>query len=439
MLTVLRDSWALLFGLFLMMLGNGLQGTLLGVRGGIEGFSAGLLSLIMSAYFMGLLLGAWYTPGMIRRVGHVRVFAGLATMISAGFLLYAAFPNALVWMATRLLVGFCFSGVYIVCESWLNARASNDTRGQAMSAYMIVQTAGVVTAQGFLTVGDPAGYGLFALISILVSVSVAPILLTVTPAPYYEAAKPMSLGALFRASPLGCVGAFVLGGIFSGMFGMAAVYGGVAGLSVQEISIFVAALYTGGLVAQAPVGWLSDRMDRRRLILMVCVAGLLGAALGAVAGGAFVAAVAGAVFIGATANPLYGLIIAHTNDFLATDEMTSASSGLILLNGVGAVGGPVIVGVAMESLGAWAFFGYFVALFALIALYAAYRMTVRDAPAVDETAPYQAVNFTAGPVAVDVVTEVAAEAAAESELDEADPDEDAAEQALDVVSRHDGS
>jgi MFS family permease len=439
MLAVLRDSWVLLLGMLLLMLGNGLQGTLLGVRGAIEGFSPGALSVVMSGYFVGLLLGAWYAPRMVRRVGHIRVFSALAALISAGFLVYAAFPEPWVWTATRVLVGFCFSGVYIVAESWLNDRATNETRGQAMSAYMIVQTGGVVIAQGLLTLADPGGFALFALISALVSVAVAPMLLTVTPVPMYQTAKPMSLGQLFRASPLGCVSAFILGGVFSGMFGMAAVYGGQAGLTVGQISIFVAALYAGGLAAQAPVGWLSDRMDRRLLIVAVCVVGVCAGLLGAVVG-AYWATVACAALIGAVANPLYGLVIAHTNDFLQPEEMTSASSGLLVLNGVGAIGGPLAVGQAMERLGAFAFFAYFAMLFSLIAAYGAWRMTRRTAPPVEETAPYAAVTFASRAVAMDVVTELAAEAA--EEMAQGEPPEDAidADEAEgDASARHDGS
>ena len=259
MLGVVRDSWSLLLGLLLLMLGNGLQGTLLGVRGAIEGMSPGTLSFIMSAYFVGLLIGARVTPVMIGRVGHVRVFAALASLISAAFILYAAQPDPWVWGAARLVVGFSFCGVYVVAESWLNERATNETRGQAMSVYMLVQMTGVVSAQGLLMLGDPGGYALFALISILVSVAVAPMLLSAGPTPVFKASPRMTLRALFAVSPLGCVGAFLLGGVFAAMFGMAAVYGGQAGLSIGQISALVAAMYMGGLVAQWPIGRASCR------------------------------------------------------------------------------------------------------------------------------------------------------------------------------------
>ncbi len=158
MLYIINNAWALLFGMFLLMLGNGMQGTLLGLRGAIEGFSADQMAYVMSAYFLGFLGGSRMTPGMIRRVGHVRVFAAMASIISAVFILYAAAPNVIAWGVMRLIVGFCFSAVYVVAESWLNDRASNETRGQLLSVYMIVQMLGIVSGQALLGFGDPAGF-----------------------------------------------------------------------------------------------------------------------------------------------------------------------------------------------------------------------------------------------------------------------------------------
>lgn len=406
MLTVARDAWALLLGMMLLMLGNGLQGTLLGVRGGIEGMAPGVLSFVMSAYFLGLLIGARVAPLMIQRVGHVRVFAALASLISAAFILYAAAPNPWAWAAMRLVVGFCFCGVYVVAESWLNDRATNETRGQAMSLYMLVQMGGVVAAQWMLNLADPGGYALFVLISVLVSVAVAPILLSVSPAPFYRTAKPMTLRQLIAVSPLGCFASFMLGGVFSAMFGMGAVYGSLVGLSVQQISAFVAAFYVGGLVAQYPIGWLSDRVDRRRLIVGVCALGALAAASTPVLG--VWGVIAAATVFGGCANPLYSLVIAYTNDFLEHDDMAAASGGLLFLHGVGAVGGPLAVGLLMDALGAGAYFLYLGALMALVAGYGLWRMTRR--PARDEEAgPYSVLWPSATSVAVEATWDAAYE------------------------------
>ena len=225
MIEVLKHSWALLLGVLLLLLGNGLQGTLLGIRGAIEGYDAATMSLVMSAYYLGFLLGSRRATAMIARVGHVRVFAALASTISAVFILYAAAPDAWAWTAMRFVVGFSFAGVYVVAESWLNDAATNETRGQAMSLYMIVQMVGIIAAQFILNLADPAGYIHFVVISVLVSVSFLPILLAPVSAPAFQTTKPMSLRLLFRISPLGCVGTFLLGGVYAGIFAMGSVFG----------------------------------------------------------------------------------------------------------------------------------------------------------------------------------------------------------------------
>jgi MFS family permease len=399
----------------LLMVGNGMQGTVLGVRGAIEGFSTTEMSFIMSAYFVGFLGGSRLAPAMIRRVGHVRVFAALGSLISAVLILYAAAPNPVVWTLMRVVIGFCFSGVYVTAESWLNNSATNETRGQALSLYMVVQMFGIVAAQGIINLGDPSGYILFVIPSVLVSISFAPILLSISPAPFFETTKPMTLRELFRVSPLGCTGMFLTGGVFSALFGMAAVYGTMAGLSVSEISIFVAAIYLGGMLCQYPIGWLSDRMDRRLLILAVSAAGAVVMIPGGVVTPGFYLLLVMAFVIGGISNPLYSLLIAYTNDFLEHEDMAAASGGMIFINGVGAIAGPLIVGTMMEAMGPGGFFLYLGALLALMAAYAAYRMTQRPAPSVEETVAYAPVAPGASPVAVEVAQEVAIEMALEEE------------------------
>jgi MFS family permease len=411
MFTVLRSAWALLLGMLLLMLGNGLQGTLLGIRGAIEGYDAGTMSLVMSAYFVGFLLGSYRAPAMIRRVGHVRVFAALASVISGVFILYAAAPDPWVWIAMRLAVGFCFAGVYVVAESWLNDAATNETRGQALSLYMIVQMVGIITAQGVVNLADPAGYDLFVVMSVLVSVSVTPILLAASDAPAFQTPKRMTLVQLFQISPLGCVGTFLLGGVLAGTFGMGAVFGMEKGLSVGQISAFVAAIYTGGLLAQFPIGWISDRMDRRRLILRLTAAGSVAVFAGFALTAYFPVVLLLGFVIGAVANPLYSLLIAHTNDFLDHSDMAAAAGGLLFINGFGAMTGPLAIGALMTTFGPGAFFIYIGTLLALISAYAAYRATQRPSPPVASTSSYAPVAPQASPVALEVAQEVAIERA----------------------------
>ena len=417
MLKVLSNSWALLLGMGLLMIGNGLQGTLLAVRGEIEGFSTLEMSVVMSAYFVGFLGGSRMAPEMIRRVGHVRVFAALASFISAVLILYPTFANPYVWIVGRIIIGFCFSGVYVTAESWLNNSATNDTRGQALSLYMIVQTIGIIVAQALLLAADPSGFVLFVIPSVLVSISFAPILLSISPTPAFEATKPLSLRQLYGISPLGIVGMFLLGGVFSAQFGMSAVFGAEIGLSLGQISVFVSSFYIGATLMQYPLGWISDRMDRRLLIMFVSAAGGVGALIGFAVGGYFPMLLVAAFLIGGTSNPLYSLLIAYTNDFLDYEDMAAASGGLVFVNGVGAIAGPLITGWFMGLLGAY---GYFVLLGGLMfatAAYAAYRMTQRAAPTVDETTSYAPVSPTASMVALEAAQEYANENALDEDKD----------------------
>ncbi|MDG2340041.1 MAG: MFS transporter [Paracoccaceae bacterium] len=415
MISVLSSSWALLLGMMLLMVGNGLQGTLLGVRGAIEGIPTFEMSLVMSAYFLGFLGGSRLAPEMIRRVGHVRVFAALASFISAVLILYPLMPNTLAWILGRVVIGFCFSGVYVTAESWLNNSASNENRGQALSLYMIVQMVGVVSAQGILVLADPSGYVLFVISSVLVSISFAPILLSISPTPAFDTTKPMTLRELMRISPLGVVGMFLLGGVFSAQFGMAAVYGSEAGLSIAEISGFVASFYIGAMVIQYPLGWLSDRMDRRVLIMISAILGGAASVMAMMAGGYYPMLLLAAFLVGGMSNPLYSLLIAYTNDFLDYEDMAAASGGMVFVNGLGAISGPVITGWIMSVFGPPGFFFFIAALMLVLAAYAAYRMTQRAAPSVDDTASFRIISPSSTPVAVEFAQEFAIEEAQQEE------------------------
>ncbi len=414
MLLVMQGSWALLLGMLFLQLGNGLQGTLLSVRGELEDFSTFEMSVVMSAYFVGFLGASRLVPEFIRRVGHIRVFAALASLISAILILYPLLVNPWIWTGGRIIIGFCFCGVYITAESWLNNAATNENRGQLLSSYMVVQMAGIVAAQLLLLVGDPGGFELFVLISVLVSISFAPILLSITPTPAFEATKPMSINELFKTSPLGCVGMFFLGGIFSAQFGMAPVFGTAADLSLSEISTFVAAFYIGAMVFQFPIGWLSDRMDRRILIVVTSAIAFIAALTSILVLDVFLILVGSAVIIGGMSNPLYSLLIAYTNDFLELDDMASASGGLLFLNGLGAISGPLLTGYLMTQTGPGGYFIILATLLGSLTFYGFYRMTQRGISDVD-TSSYAAILPTASVVAVEIAQELAIEAAEEAE------------------------
>ena len=409
MFQVLASAWALLLGVALLMVGNGLHGTLLGVRGHIEAFSTFEMSVVMSAYFLGFLGGSHFAPAMIRRVGHVRVFAALASLISAIMILFPVFPDPVAWALGRVVVGFCFSGVYVAAESWLNNAADNRNRGKALSLYMVAQMGGIVSAQGLLLVADPAGYVTFVIASVAISVSFAPILLSISPTPAYETAKPMTLGRIMGASPLGCVGMFLLGGCFAAMFGMSGVYGAAVGLGLGQLSAFVAAFYVGAMVMQYPLGWLSDRMDRRWLIVCVALLGAVGAGMGVAFAGAFRALLGAAFLVGGMVNPLYSLLLAYTNDYLEHEDMPAASGGLIFINGLGAVLGPLVMGWLMDPgiLGPSAFFLFMATLLLAMVAYGFHRMTQRSSTPVEGGGIVQQMMPTVTPVAMELAQEVA--------------------------------
>jgi MFS family permease len=240
---------------------------------------------------------------------------------------------------------------------------------------------------------------------VLVSVAFTPILLTVSQAPAFSSTRSMSFGRLFRVSPLGCVGIFLMGGVYAAIFGMGAVWGGLRGLSVLEISIFVAAIYMGGLLFQYPIGWLSDRIDRRQLIVVVALACAAAALAAAVVPMPFTGLAVVALVIGGLANPLYALLLAHTNDFLKADDMAGASGGLLFINGVGAVAGPLVIGALMDGIGPEGFFLFIAGLCVLLGLYALWRMTRRTAPTVAEQGAYAPLTPSASVVTLDAAFE----------------------------------
>lgn len=397
MLAVVGSAWALFLGLAFIMLGNGLQHTLLGVRAELEGFPTAVTGLVMTGYSAGFLAGSLVVPRLVGRVGHIRVFAALASLASTAVLVHAVFVEPVIWTAMRVLTGFCYAGLYVVAESWLNDQATNRTRGQLLSIYMVVMLSGVAGGQFLLNLADPLRFGLFILASVLVSLALVPILLTANPAPEFRAPTPVSIAALYRVSPLGVVGMLFTGMGNAALIGMGAVYAKSSGFSVVQISIFMAAATIGGVVLQWPIGRLSDRFDRRRVLTAVAFA----AAAAAVAGGVVSDLPAGvapawlifaviAVFGGMNL-PLYSLAIAHTNDFLDPRQMVAASGGLVLVAGTGAIFGSMAVAGGMAFAGPAGYFWTLAVIHGAIGVFALYRMGVRAARPVEDQGPFVAV------------------------------------------------
>jgi MFS family permease len=402
---VVVSSWALFLGLGLIMLGNGLQGSLLGVRATIEGFPVTVTGFVMSAYFAGFLAGSTMVPKLVRRVGHIRVFAALASLASIAVLFHAVFVSPAGWGAMRLVTGFSYAGLYIVAESWLNDRATNETRGQLLSFYMVIMLAGMGAGQFLLNLADPASFELFVLISVLVSLALIPILLTAAPAPDFQAPSAVSLRQLYRISPLGVVGTFGTVMAQGGLVGMGAVFATEAGLTIAEISIFMAAMLFGGVLFQWPIGRFSDRFDRRLVMTVVTFL----AAICAIAAAFVVKPFAGTLpiwvlctligILGGLNMPMYSLTLAHTNDFLEPSQMVAASGSLVLVGGIGAAFGPVTLAGLMTALGPAGFFWGLGLIHAAIGVFALYRMSRRASMPLDEQGTFVAVPPRASPVA----------------------------------------
>jgi len=382
MLSVLKQTWALMIGMLLLMLGNGLQGTLLGVRGSLEQIDSSTMGYIMAAYFVGFLGGSRITPLLLQRVGHVRVFAAFGSLISAAFILYAAIIDPIAWWILRALVGFCFSGLYVVAESWLNHSASNTSRGKALSLYMIVQMAGMVLGQLLLNVGDPAK-------------------------------------ELLVTSPLACFSMLLLGCIFAVLFAMSPVYATERGLNVAQTSYFISLIFIGAMLFQIPIGWLSDKMDRRFLIIATTAMGAAMSMTAMYLGDNYTVLLICAFFIGGASNPLYALIVAYANDYLQQEQMAAAAGGLLFINGFGAMLGPVIVGYAMSHFGPEWYFIILVLLTSSICLYGIYRISQRAHIVVDDTAPYLPITSRTSGLATGYAID-AAEDALLDELEEAE-------------------
>lgn len=407
MITVVAATWTLFIGIALMMLGNGLQGTLLGVRASMEGFATITTGLVMTGYFVGFLVGSLAVPGLVKKVGHIRVFAALASLASISVLVHAVFIDPLVWTVMRLVTGFSYAGLYIVAESWLNEQATNETRGRLLSVYMIVTLGGMACGQLLLNLSEPSGFKLFVLVSALVSLSLVPISLSVVSAPLISTPARVTLGQLYKASPLGVVGALGTGASQGALFGMGAVFATQLGLGVNQVAYFMTSAIVGGILFQWPIGWLSDRLDRRLVITAVTFAAAscaLGVIVFSTAEARLFLFIAGA-FFGAMNLPLYSLCIAHTNDHLAPEQMVAASGSLVLVTGIGASLGPLNASWLMSAIGPAGLFWALLLIHTLIGLFALYRMTRRASTPLREQTAYVPVTARASPIAAGLAAE----------------------------------
>lgn len=384
MYNLLKGTWALFFGVGMMMLANGLQGSLIGIRASLEGYSASAAGIILTGYYAGFLLGALYIPQRIKNVGHVRTFAALASIASISILIHSLHISFLGWFIMRFISGMCFVGLYTVAESWVNDLSDNEHRGQALSVYMIVSMAGSAFGQLFLNIADPETATLFMIVSVLISISLVPILIVVSKQPDFSVAKFFTVKELYKASPLGVVTSIMTGLAHGTLWGIGSIYGLKNGLSIEQVSIFMFTFVIGGAINQYLVGYLSDKYDRRTIIVIVAFLASIFSVLAVLIGSSFIALIIITFIFGGLTVPLYPLAIAHTNDFLEKDEMVAASAGIQLAAGIGLTIGPIIGGLSIDLIGASGFWIYLFLIHALLGVFGLFRMQVREAVPLNE-------------------------------------------------------
>ena len=376
---VVRSVASLLLGVAFLMLANGALSTLIGLRLSATESAATAVGMITAAYYAGLTLGSLYAHRIITRVGHIRAFAAFASVVSVAALSHALFVDAPLWAVLRLTQGFCMAGLYMCIESWLNGTATNESRGQLLSAYMVTLYGASGVGQQLLRLDDEAGVRLFMIVSILLTLALVPVALTRTTPPQLPNVSSFGIRRLYQSSPLGVAGVFISGSITGSIYGLAPVFGASSSFGVSGTALFMSVLILGGMALQWPLGRLSDRFDRRSVIIALSAALSL-TSLGMIAAAGLdqsLALMLVAPLFGGLAFTLYPVCLAHTNDYVRREDMVSASGGLILANSVGAIIGPPVASALMTTTGPAGLFSFVTGGAACATLYGLWRTRVR--------------------------------------------------------------
>ncbi|PWC89473.1 MFS transporter, partial [Azospirillum sp. TSH100] len=357
---VVRSVASLLLGVACLMLANGALSTLIGLRLSATASGATAVGMITAAFYAGLTLGSLYAHRIITRVGHIRAFAAFASVVSVAALSHALFVDAPLWAMLRLIQGFCMAGLYMCIESWLNGTATNESRGQLLSAYMVTLYGASGVGQQLLRLDDEAGLRLFMIVSILLTLALVPVALTRTIPPQLPNVSSFGIRRLYQSSPLGVAGVFISGAITGSIYGLAPVFGAASSFGISGTALFMSVLILGGMALQWPLGRLSDRFDRRSVIIALSAAlSLTSLVMIAAAGQDRSSALfLVAPLFGGLAFTLYPVCLAHTNDYVRRDDMVSASGGLILANSVGAIIGPPVASALMTMTGPAGLFSF---------------------------------------------------------------------------------
>ncbi|HZD22285.1 MAG TPA: MFS transporter [Acidimicrobiia bacterium] len=365
----LISAWGLFAALALLMLGNGLLGVLIGVRSELEGFNTTVTGLIMASYFVGFLAGSQFTPPMMARVGHIRVFAGLTSVVAAIALIHALAVTPLSWALLRLVFGFGMAGLYVVVESWLNDTVSNINRGRVMAIYMVVAMGGLGLGQLVISFGDPLQATLFIVAGVFMVLAVAPVSLSINEAPYFELPPRAKYRDLWEAAPLGVITAVGSGVAMGAIVAMAGVYATQIGLTTRRTGLFVAAAAVGSVVLQWPIGQMSDRTGRRSAILVTTLAALVVGGLAPTFAGDSWPLISAMFLLGGFSYPLYSLALSHVVDVLPPGRAVTASAAVVFMTAVGSIVGPLVASVVMDAVGPDGFFWSIAAVHGGIGVY----------------------------------------------------------------------
>jgi len=412
---VFRTTWPLFLGILFIGLGNGLQGTLSSWRADFEGFSVLTTGLIMSGYFIGQLVSSILAPKQIKKTGQIRTYAAYASIASTAILIQILFIEPPVWFVARFLSGFCIAGIMIIVEGWLNSISSNENRGQIFSIHMIVVWTGLALGQGLFAVDDPSGVSLFLLASILLSVSLIPILLTEIKAPESDVQESLGLRALWKASPAGVATIGLSGLASAGFFGVGTIYAVKAGLSVSETALFMTLFIGFGAASQWPLGWLSDKIDRRKVILLCCTSVIcICIILTSFEFTSKILLILSAL-VGACTLPLYSLGVAQANDRLEPKQMISASGTIVLVFSVFAALGPLTMSYFLELFEMFGFMLYMGIVHLVIAVTVIIMMMINKNVDESEQTDFQVMGQRPSVVAMEVIAEEALESQSEQD------------------------
>ncbi|TIV70061.1 MAG: MFS transporter [Mesorhizobium sp.] len=375
----IRPLIPLLIAAGILLGGNGLQGTLIALRGAREGFSASDIGLMGTFYFAGFLLGCLAVTRILKAVGHVRAFAALAAIASVGTLLLVLVINPVMWCAVRFAGGFCFAGLFTVMEAWLNSGVTNRDRARVLAIYRMVDIGSVTGAQFLIPVFGAGGFAIFAVMSMMITFSLVPVSLGDRSNPAPPEDVKLDLPRVWRISPLGSIGCIAVGVTNSAFRTLSPVYAEEIGMSVADVVTFVSVGIFGGALIQYPLGYLSDRRDRRTVLLTTTFCAMLAAlALAFVArADPFLNFVIVFIF-GSFAMPLYSLSAAHANDRADKGEFVLINAALMLFYSFGAIGGPIAASAVMQHFGPSALFVFNASVYAVLIIVILYRMQVRS-------------------------------------------------------------